>query len=114
DVYLKGDITAINEGTLQLDLASERSYFAGAATTETNGKLHMKLRHGALWDLTADSKLSSLVFEDGAMLDMAQAAGYQNLRTDSFTGSGATFVLGTDIHSDQSDKVYITGSTPTG
>ena len=29
-------------------------------------------------------------------------------------GSGATFVLGTDIHSDQSDKVYITGSTPTG
>lgn len=114
DVYLKGDITAINEGTLQLDLASERSYFAGAATTETNGKLHMKLRHGALWDLTADSKLSSLVFEDGAMLDMAQAAGYQNLRTDSFMGSGATFVLGTDIHSDQSDKVYITGSTPTG
>lgn len=114
DVYLTGDITAINEGTLQLDLAGERSYFAGAATTETDGKLHMKLRQRALWDVTADSNLSSLTFDDGAMLDMAQAAGYQNLRTDSFTGSGATFVLGTDIMNDKSDKVFITDSTPTG
>lgn len=114
DVYLKGDIKAINEGILNLDLATENSYFAGAATTENNGKLHMKLRQGALWNLTADSDLSGLVFKDGAVLDMAQTVGYQNLRTDDFTGSGATLVLGTDIGSDRSDKVYITGSKETG
>ena len=114
DVYLTGDITAINEGTLELDLSTDKSYYEGAATTETDGKLHMKLRQGSLWNVTADSNLTSLEFGDGAVLDMAQAAGYQNLRTESFTGSGAAFVLGTDIMNDKSDKVYITNSTPTG
>ena len=114
DVYVKGDITAINEGTLALNLNTAHSYFEGAATTATDGKLHMQLRRGALWNLTADSDLTSLDFGGGAVLDLAQAAGYQNLKTATMTGSEGTFVLGTDIMNDKSDKVFITDSTPTG
>ena len=114
DVYLTGDITAINEGTLALNLNTAHSYFEGAATTANAGKLHMQLRRGALWNLTADSDLTSLDFGGGAVLDLAQAAGYQNLKTATMTGSEGTFVLGTDIMNDKSDKVFITDSTPTG
>lgn len=114
DVYLTGDITAINEGTLELDLSTDKSYYEGAATTANDGKLHMKLRQGSLWNVTADSDLTSLEFGDGARIDMAQQADYQKLKVAGFTGSGGTFVLGTDIAKDQSDKVIIAGSTPTG
>ncbi|WP_455655587.1 autotransporter outer membrane beta-barrel domain-containing protein [Phascolarctobacterium sp.] len=114
DVYLTGDITAINEGTLELDLSTDKSYYEGAATTANAGKLHMKLRQGSLWNVTADSNLTSLEFGDGARIDMAQQTGYQELQAAGFTGSGGTFVLGTDIADDQSDKVFIAGSTQTG
>lgn len=114
DVYLTGDITAINEGTLELDLSTDKSYYEGAATTANDGKLHMKLRQGSLWNVTADSDLTSLEFGDDARIDMEQQAGYQKLNVAEFTGSGGTFVLGTDIAKDQSDKVFIAGSTPTG
>lgn len=114
DVYLTGDITAINEGTLELDLSTDKSYYEGAATTANDGKLHMKLRQGSLWNVTADSDLTSLEFGDGARIDMEQQADYQKLQVAGFTGSGGTFVLGTDIAKDQSDKVFIAGSTPTG
>lgn len=114
DVYLTGYITAINEGTLELDLSTDKSYYEGAATTANDGKLHMKLRQGSLWNVTADSDLTSLEFGDGARIDMAQQADYQKLQVAGFTGSGGTFVLGTDIAKDQSDKVIIAGSTPTG
>ena len=114
DVYLTGDITAINEGTLELDLSTDKSYYEGAATTANAGKLHMKLRQGSLWNVTADSDLTSLEFGDDARIDMEQQAGYQKLKVAEFTGSGGTFVLGTDIADDQSDKVFIAGGTPTG
>ena len=114
DVYLTGDITAINEGTLELDLSTDKSYYEGAATTANAGKLHMKLRQGSLWNVTADSDLTSLEFGDDARIDMEQQYGYQKLKVAEFTGSGGTFVLGTDIAKDQSDKVFIAGSTPTG
>lgn len=114
DVYLTGDITAINEGKLELDLSTGKSYYEGAATTANDGKLHMKLRQGSLWNVTADSDLTSLEFGDDARIDMEQQAGYQKLKVAEFTGSGGTFVLGTDIAKDQSDKVFIAGSTPTG
>lgn len=114
DVYLTGDITAINEGTLELDLSTDKSYYEGAATTANDGKLHMKLRQGSLWNVTADSDLTSLEFGDDARIDMEQQYGYQKLNVTEFTGSGGTFVLGTDIAKDQSDKVFIAGGTPSG
>ena len=114
DVYLTGDITAINEGTLELDLSTDKSYYEGAATTANDGKLHMKLRQGSLWNVTADSDLTSLEFGDGARIDMEQQSGYQKLKVAEFTGSGGTFILGTDIADDQSDKVFIAGGTPSG
>ncbi len=114
DVYLTGDITAINEGILELDLSTGKSYYEGAATTANDGKLHMKLRQGSLWNVTADSDLTSLEFGDDARIDMEQQAGYQKLKVAEFTGSGGTFVLGTDIAEAQSDKVFIADGTPSG
>lgn len=114
DVYLTGDITAINEGTLELDLSTGKSYYEGAATTANDGKLHMKLRQGSLWNVTADSDLTSLEFGDDARIDMEQQAGYQKLKVAEFTGSGGTFVLGTDLAEAQSDKVFIADGTPSG
>lgn len=114
DVYLTGDITALKEGLLELDLTTDRSYYEGAATAVTDGRINMKLRNGAVWKVTGNSNLTELDFGNDAVVDMEQAAGYQTLQTGKLTGGSGTFVLGTDIAAGKNDKVFIDGGSSGG
>lgn len=114
DVYLTGDITALKEGLLELDLTTDRSYYEGAATAVTDGRINMKLRNGAAWKVTGNSNLTELDLGNDAVVDIEQAAGYQTLQTGKLTGGSGTFVLGTDIAAGQNDKVFIDGGSSGG
>lgn len=119
-VYLTGAIKACQNGEIHLKLDTQDSYYKGTATIEqaTSGNkagiIDLELANGAKWDVTGDSHITNLVLGAGSGIDLQQQAGYQVVQADSMSGSGGTVVIGSDLRSDQADKLLIGAGSNVG
>lgn len=120
-VYLTGAIKACQNGEIHLKLDTQDSYYKGTAIIEpkasagnNDGVIDLELANGAKWDVTGDSHITNLVLGAGGGIDLQQQAGHQELQADNLSGSGGTIVIGSDLHSDQADKLTIGSGSNAG
>ncbi|WP_301961804.1 autotransporter outer membrane beta-barrel domain-containing protein [uncultured Phascolarctobacterium sp.] len=119
-VYLTGAIKACQNGEIHLKLDTQDSYYKGTATIEqatsgnNAGVIDLELANGAKWDVTGDSHITNLVLGAGGGIDLQQQAGHQELQADNLSGSGGTIVIGSDLRSDQADKLIIGSGSNAG
>lgn len=118
-VYLTGTIKACQNGEIHLKLDTQDSYYKGTAIIEqatsgnNAGVIDLELANGAKWDVTGDSHITNLVLGAGG-IDLQQQAGHQELKADNLSGSGGTIVIGSDLRSDQADKLTIGSGSNAG
>ncbi|WP_455656126.1 autotransporter outer membrane beta-barrel domain-containing protein [Phascolarctobacterium sp.] len=120
-VYLTGAIKACQNGEIHLKLDTQDSYYKGTAIIEpkasagnNDGIIDLELANGAKWDVTGDSHITNLVLGAGGGIDLQQQAGHQELNADNLSGSGGTIVIGSDLRSDQADKLTIGSGSNAG
>ncbi|MDO5379529.1 MAG: autotransporter outer membrane beta-barrel domain-containing protein [Acidaminococcaceae bacterium] len=120
-VYLTGAIKACQNGEIHLKLDTQDSYYKGTAIIEqkttvlnNDGIIDLELANGAKWDVTGDSHITNLVLGAGGGIDLQQQAGHQELQADNLSGSGGTIVIGSDLRSDQADKLTIGSGSNAG
>ena len=93
---------------------------SGAGTVKIDGKiktskdnkdnaidLHMN-NAASFWNMTADSNLTSLAMNNGAVVDMrADKNGYSKLEVQNLAGTGSIFKQDIDVRSMESDKIFV-------
>ena len=107
NVYLTGSIRAENAGLVNIQLNNAASYYKGATTEASNGKIELELQKSARWDVTGNSSLTRLDFGSDAVIDMRQQPGSQILKTEALSGNDGTFVLGVDLEKGTADRIQI-------
>ena len=107
NVYLTGSIRAENAGLINVQLNNAASYYKGATTEASNGKIELGLQNSARWDVTGSSSLTKLDFGSDAVIDMRQQPGSQSLKTEALAGNNGTFVLGVDLEQGTADNLQI-------
>ena len=93
---------------------------SGAGTVRIDGKiktsednkdnaidLHMN-NAASFWNMTADSNLTSLTMNNGAVVDMrADKNGYSKLEVQKLAGTGSIFKQDIDVRTNSSDKIFV-------
>ena len=107
---IKGNISANHGGTASIIL--KKGDWEGRATdyqgTDTQGTLHLTMEDGSVWHMKGDSYLTSLS-NTSSLVDMKANNEYQSLHIGTFKGQNGTFLMKTNLDSQQDgDKVYIT------
>lgn len=111
---LSGDIRAEESGIVNATFLNG-AVFSGSAFT--NGRTNLALASGSVWNVKANSNVTSLSVDDTAVISLQGAA--STLTVDEAQGgSGALFALDLDASnknrlaaSDQSDYLFFNGST---
>lgn len=104
---LKGNLGAQNNGFVELKMEQEGTVYIGAATNNqgnASGKIDIRAINGSVWKMTGDSSVTNVVLNNGALIDMTYASGFQKIETDDLQGVDGMFKL--DI--DASTKMLIT------
>ena len=107
---IKGNISANHGGTASIIL--KKGDWEGRSTdyqgTDTQGTLHLTMEDGSVWHMKGDSYLTSLS-NTSSLVDMKANNEYQSLHIGTFKGQNGTFLMKTNLDSQQDgDKVYIT------
>lgn len=106
---VKGNISANRGGTARVTL--KNGTWEGRGTdyqdTGTAGTLDLTMEDGSVWHMKGDSWLTSLS-NTSSLVDMKADDSWQTLHIGTFQGQDGTFLLKTDLDSQQDgDKVYI-------
>lgn len=109
-----GDVDATNGATARM-LLTQGGTFTGA--TYVNGTLDVRLDNGAIWNVTGESSVTSLVFGsdgsyNGARLSFASAEATLNVTDNLTIGKGLTVVEMNELPAQ--GLAYITGAAPAG
>lgn len=101
-------------------MATGNSFLEGKSAVEDNGTLNMEISAAnAQWKMTADSSATTLDAKNGGIIDMTfnpdSTSPYQTLTVDNLKGSGASFLMNTDLVSEtDGDKIVIKASADGG
>ncbi len=93
---------------------------SGAGTVRIDGKIKtsednkdnaidLQMNNAAsFWNMTADSNLTSLTMNNGAVVDMrADKNGYSKLEVQKLAGTGSIFKQDIDVRTNSSDKIFV-------
>ena len=111
---LKGNLGAQNNGFVELKMEHEGTAYIGAATNnqgDVSGKIDILANHGAVWKMAGDSSVTNVDLNNGALIDMSYAPGFQKLETENLQGVDGMFKLDIDASTNvvNSDKIYVKG-----
>ena len=111
---LKGNLGAQNNGFVELKMEQEGTVYIGAATNNqgnASGKIDIRAINGSVWKMTGDSSVTNVVLNNGALIDMTYASGFQKIETDDLQGVDGMFKLDIDASTnvDNSDRIYVKG-----
>ena len=82
-------------------------------STVDGGTTNVAVTDDARWNMTGDSRVTSLDLENGGIVNLKANSAYQTLTADTFQGQGGSFLLKTDLASQtDGDKVAITSAEP--
>lgn len=84
---LKGNLGAQNNGFVELKMEQEGTVYIGAATNNqgnASGKIDIRAINGSVWKMTGDSSVTNVVLNNGALIDMTYASGFQKLKQTTF------------------------------
>ena len=119
-VKITGDVVNEGDGTnvLKLNLDTADSYLTGTSKMTSFGTLDIALANSALWNVTADSTLTSLDNSGIVNMRYTGAGNYETVTTDTLSGAG-TLKVNTDLQTSKdnldvttnSDKLVITGTS---
>lgn len=109
---ITGDLLSQDGGSIDLALNDGRSVLTGKSTVD-GGTTSVAVTDGARWNMTGDSRVTSLDLENGGTVDLKANSAYQTLTADTFKGQGGSLLLKTDLASQtDGDKVNITSADP--
>ncbi|MHC1715246.1 MAG: autotransporter outer membrane beta-barrel domain-containing protein [Acidaminococcaceae bacterium] len=108
---ISGNIGAMTGGAARLTM-QDGSVFTGATNLlDTSSTIDLDLT-GSVWNVTGNSATTNLVNNSSTINMTADTNQYSTLTAASYSGTGGSFVLDTDLASEtDSDKVNITSST---
>ncbi|MCH4179504.1 MAG: autotransporter outer membrane beta-barrel domain-containing protein, partial [Megasphaera sp.] len=113
DKQIAGTITADGSGTaVNVDFPTSASYFTGSTDVTNDGAVNLGFSNHSIWNLTADSKLTSLD-NTNSTINMHYTGDdtYETITTDTYSGSNGTLLMDTDLASETNgDKLYINNS----
>ncbi len=107
-----GDLKSADKGIINLKLNTGDSLFRGASTVD-KGDTELTLSHGALWDMTASSTVTTLDHSSSGTVNMAYNPSLQRLDVGTYTGKDGIFRMKSDLNDLETkdklhaDKVYI-------
>lgn len=98
-----------------LTLTAEGSILAGSAITATGAVSTVTLSQGTVWDMTANSNLTTLT-NNASEIDYASGGAFKTLTVNNYTGVNGVIGLNTYLGSDNSptDQLVINGGNAGG
>ena len=109
---ITGDLLSEDGGSIDLALNDGKSVLTGKSTVE-DGTTNVAVTDGARWNMTGDSRVTSLDLASGGTVDLKANTAYETLTADAFKGQGGSFLLKTDLASQtDGDKVAIASADP--
>lgn len=121
-VNINGGVYLINNGTVNMKLDTADSVFSGSIIESGNagGTSTLNMSNGAKWLVSQTmapgglfTQVTNLNLANNAVIDVtADQDTYQQINIGTFSGTGGSFILNTDLASqNKTDKIEITNST---
>ena len=102
-----GNIFTANKGTVNLNLLTKDSYLIGKADHNDSGNIHMKVDNSSYWEMTDDSKVSTLALSNAGEVRFGDTEVPLTLTVDSITGSNGTLHMGGNVSTGNTDLLRI-------
>lgn len=125
-VKVIGELKAVGEGTINIDLTNQASYLYGHTLLNNddndNGKINLAITDGAKWINVQDaddkdSRLTTLTLKDNGLVDLTDKTysdgNFQNIYIEEeFNGGNGTINMDIDAstNTNNSDRVYVGGT----
>lgn len=125
-VKVIGELKAVREGTINIDLTNQASYLYGHTLLNNddndNGKINLAITDGAKWINVQDaddmaSRVTTLNLADGGLVDLTDKnysyGKFQNIYIEEeFNGGNGTINMDIDAstNTNNSDRVYVDGT----
>lgn len=125
-VKVIGELKAVGEGTINIDLTNQASYLYGHTLLNNddndNGKINLAITDGAKWinvqdENDKDSRLTTLTLKDNGLVDLTDKTysdgNFQNIYIeDEFNGGNGTINMDIDAstNTNNSDRIYVNGT----
>ena len=106
-----GNVFTANKGTVNLNLLTKDSYLIGKADHNDSGNIHMKVDDSSYWEMTDDSKISTLALSNAGEVRFGDTEVPLTLTVDSITGSNGILHMGGNVSSGKTDLLRITHSS---
>ena len=106
-----GNVFTANKGTVNLNLLTKDSYVIGKADHNDSGNIHMKVDNSSYWEMTDDSKISTLALSNAGEVRFGDTEVPLTLTVDSITGSNGTLHMGGNVSSGKTDLLRIKHSS---
>lgn len=124
-VKVIGELKAVGEGTINIDLTNQASYLYGHTLLNNddndNGKINLAITDGAKWINVQDaddkdSRLTTLTLKDNGLVDLTDKtysdSKFQNIYIEEkFNGGNGTINMDIDAstNTNNSDRIYVNG-----
>jgi len=110
-----GRLLTVSGSSPGLTLTAEGSILAGSAITAAGAQSTVTLSQGTVWDMTANSNLTTLT-NNASEIDYAAGGAFKTLTVNNYVGVGGIIGLNTYLASDTSptDQLIINGGTASG
>lgn len=124
-VKVIGELKAVGEGTINIDLTNQASYLYGHTLLNNddndNGKINLAITDGAKWINVQDaddkdSRLTTLTLKDNGLVDLTDKTysdgKFQNIYIEEkFNGGNGTINMDIDAstNTNNSDRIYVNG-----
>ncbi len=123
-VKVIGELKAVGEGTINIDLTNQASYLYGHTLLNNddndNGKINLAITDGAKWINVQDaddkdSRLTTLTLKDNGLVDLTDKTysdgNFQNIYIEEFNGGNGTINMDIDAstNTNNSDRIYVNG-----
>ncbi|WP_118775886.1 autotransporter outer membrane beta-barrel domain-containing protein [Haemophilus haemolyticus] len=102
-----GNIFTANKGAVNLNLLTKDSYLIGKADHNDSGNIHMKVDNSSYWEMTDDSKVSTLALSNAGEVRFGDTEVPLTLTVDSITGSNGTLHMGGNVSTGNTDLLRI-------
>ncbi len=124
-VKVIGELKAVGEGTINIDLTNQASYLYGHTLLNNddndNGKINLAITDGAKWINVQDaddkdSRLTTLTLKDNGLVDLTDKTysdgNFQNIYIEEFNGGNGTINMDIDAstNTNNSDRIYVNGT----
>lgn len=124
-VKVIGELKAVGDGTINIDLTNQASYLYGHTLLNNddndNGEINLAITDGAKWinvqdENDKDSRLTTLTLKDNGLVDLTDKTysdgNFQNIYIeDEFNGGNGTINMDIDAstNTNNSDRIYVNG-----